>query len=228
MKILAFDTSSIACSVALLNGKEITATHQVAPMQQAQLILPTIQALLSAASLTLDQLDAIAFGCGPGSFTGIRIASSVAQGLGFATQLPIIRISSLAALAQATYEEQQWDRLLIAVDAHMDHVYWAMYTVNTVDKLVKLEGAEQTSLPEEVVLPPQGVWYGAGDGWQKYPDRLTQRLGYKPQIAPAQRPTAQALIKLAAASFARGEWVTVADAVPDYLLSPVKIQNCNE
>src|SRR5579871_1229278 len=108
-KILAFDTSSQVCSVALLNGETITSSYQIAPMQQAKLILPMIQKIIKAANITLDELDAIAYGCGPGSFTGMRVANSVAQGLGFAKHLPLIRISSLAILAQSALEEQKWE-----------------------------------------------------------------------------------------------------------------------
>src|SRR5690349_9145853 len=128
--ILAFDTSTSACTVALQNGDFVSVRHQLAPKQQAQLILPMINELLSSTSLTANELDAIAYGCGPGSFTGIRIASSVAQGIGFAINKPIIPVSSLAALAQTAFLEQQWTRLLVAVDARMGKIYWANYVIN--------------------------------------------------------------------------------------------------
>ena len=105
MKILAIDTSSNACGVALLCNNEVKALHELAPMQQTQKILPMIDALLGEAKVSLNQLDALAFGCGPGSFTGVRIAVSVMQGLGYAMNLPLIPVSSLAALAQAAYVE---------------------------------------------------------------------------------------------------------------------------
>src|SRR5471032_2163673 len=103
MKILAIDTSANACSVALLINNETLSSHKVIPMQQAQLILPMIEELLLTANITLNQLDALAFGCGPGSFTGVRIAASVAQGLAVAHDLPVISVSSLQALAQAAF-----------------------------------------------------------------------------------------------------------------------------
>ena len=121
MKILAFDTSSNACSVALLNGSAVHSSNKTLPMQQAKLILPMIHTLLDECSVGLEELDAIAFGCGPGSsFTGIRIATSVAQGLGFATQKRLISVSSLAALAQTAYLAHGKERVFVAVDARME------------------------------------------------------------------------------------------------------------
>ena len=124
MKILAIETSSHACSVALLNEDKVKISHIISPMQQAKLILPMIDELLKSSALTLNDLDAIAYGCGPGGFTGVRIAASVAQGLGFAVKLPIIPISSLAVMAEAAFLERQWRKLLVAVDARADQIYW--------------------------------------------------------------------------------------------------------
>ena len=130
MKMLAFDTSAGACSVALLNNESVEISHIVAPMQQAKLLLPHIQNLLNQAGLALKDLDAIAYGQGPGSFTGIRIAASVAQGLGYASGLPIVPVSSLAILAQTAFLEEKWDKCLVAVDARTEQVYWAHYVAN--------------------------------------------------------------------------------------------------
>jgi tRNA threonylcarbamoyladenosine biosynthesis protein TsaB len=223
LKILAFDTSSTACSVAVLNGEALHVSHQIQPMQQARLILPMIDELLSAASLSLSQLDAIAYGCGPGSFTGIRIANSVAQGLGLATERPIIRISSLAAIAQTAYLAQHWAQLLVALDARTDQVYWAAYQANQ-QGYVELIGQELISSPAAVVLPPDMglAWCGVGDGWGKYERQFTERLGKKPQtISAAQLPSAEAVLKLAMRKIEKGELGEVAarDAVPNYLRS---------
>src|SRR5690348_12267838 len=127
MKLLALDTSSIACSVALLLDGDVHYLHKIAPMQQAKLILSMIEELLKTHSLKVNHLDAIAYGCGPGSFTGLRIACSVAQAFGLAADKPLIPISSLAALAQATYIEHQEKKVLAAIDARMDQIYWAAY-----------------------------------------------------------------------------------------------------
>ncbi len=217
MKILAFDTSSRACSVALQYNDEIKLLHDVVPMQQAKLILPMIQQLLDAFSLTLNQLDAIAYGCGPGSFTGMRIGNSVAQGIGLAANLPILRISSLAAIAQAAFMERQWKTLLVALDARMEQVYWARYEVNAAG-LAELADKEVLCVPEAVPVPPSHTWYGVGDGWEKYEDKITTRLGFPLQaIHSAQLPTANALLALAKVKWEQGSWVRAAEAVPTYL-----------
>lgn len=217
VKLLAFDTSSTACSVGLLNGDEVSVTHKIAPMQQAHLILSIIQEMLDSASLSLNQLDAVAFGCGPGSFTGIRIASSVAQGIGFGANLPLVPISSLAAIAQTAYLEQQLSHSLVAIDARMKQVYWAGYEVNT-QGLVQVVGQEQVCLPEDVSRVGDNQWCGLGDGWGVYKDRLVTRLGYEPSvIRSAELPGGRALLMLGKAKFDQGEWVAPSEAKPVYL-----------
>jgi len=217
MKILALDTSTIACSVALQNGDDIKVLHKIAPLQQAQLILPMIHTLLDSFSLTPDNLDAIAYGCGPGSFTGIRIANSVAQGLGFAAQKPIIRISSLAVLAQTIFLERQCTQILVAVDARMRQVYWAIYEVKQTG-CVALIGEERVCSPEDVNLPKEGNWCGVGDGFEKYKINLMMRLDLRPDaIYPSQLPTAFALLHLARKNFEQKEYITASQAAPVYL-----------
>lgn len=223
MRLLAFDTSSPACSVALLDTTkpphdQISSSHKIMPMQQGRLILPMIQAILDASNLTLNDLDAIAYGCGPGSFTGIRIASSVAQGLGFTTKCHLIPISSLAAIAQTAYLEQQWACLLVALDARMGEVYWAQYKVNQMGH-VELVGKEEVCLPGKVGVPENDKdWYGIGDGWEKYGEIFSKHLGFLPKSTnPKQLPMARAILSLARLKFEQGTWVKASEAVPVYL-----------
>ena len=218
MKILAFDTSSIACSVAIQKNNNIHCLHEIAPMQQGRRILPMIHSLLDSCSLTLNQLDAIAYGCGPGSFTGIRMANSIVQGLGLVTKLPVISISSLAAIAQAAYIEKQWSHLFVAVDAHSEQIYWAIYSANALGS-VELTGQEQICAPEKAALPPSEMnqvdWYGVGNGWEKYQLQLSK---FQPKdILPTQLPTAQALLILAKKKFELGDFGHAANANPMYL-----------
>lgn len=213
MNILALETSTSACSVALQHGSKVYSRHEIAPMQHARLVLPMIEALLDESSLTLGQLDAIAYGCGPGSFTGIRIASSVAQGLGFAANVPIIQISSLAAMAQTAYQLYQWRRLLVAVDARMGQVYWAQYhTVN--DDYVMLEGEERLITPGQDLISLEGAdWYGVGDAWDKYAAQLV-----KPNTANTTLlPHAASVLTLAKIKFKEGQLITPKAAIPVYL-----------
>lgn len=218
--ILAFDTSSSACSVALQQGDIVKSIHQDSPMQQAKLLLPMIQKLLDECSIKLDQINAVAYGCGPGSFTGCRIASSVAQGLGFAANCPLLPISSLAAIAQAAYLSKQWTHLLVALDARVEEVYCGAYQVVKND-YVELIGMEMAGKPGELAIEllQDQNWYGVGDGWEKYGDILTNRLGFKPaEINIRQLPTAEAVLRLANVAIKHGATgIKPSEAVPVYL-----------
>jgi tRNA threonylcarbamoyladenosine biosynthesis protein TsaB len=221
LNILAFDTSSPACSVALLHGDTVRVLHKITPKLHAQLILAMINELLTEANLTLANLDVIAYGCGPGSFTGIRIASCVAQGLGFASQCSLLRISSLAALAQSAYLEQDWSKLLVALDARTEQIYWATYQMNK-EGLLELVGKETLCKPDEICLltDNQTGWCGVGDGWEKYHQSLAHRLGFEPNcINSAQLPSAEAVLRLAKVQWEQGgkQGVNARDALPTYL-----------
>lgn len=216
MKLLAFDTSSSACSVGLSIHGKVTFRHEIAPMQQAKLILPMISELLQSEKMPITELDAIAFGCGPGSFTGVRIAVSIAQGLAFAAEKPLISISSLAAVAQAAYQESGWQKLVVAMDARIQEVYWASYEVQE-NQLVKLLGKEQVSRPEEMVLP-ENSFSGVGNAWEVYHDRI---LAQPLLINTQSVPTAAALLSLAEAKFQSGNVLTPREASPVYLRDDV-------
>jgi len=217
VKILAFDTSTYVCSVALQDGDHIRLRNQAHPMQQAMCILPMIQELLESSSLTLSQLDAIAYGCGPGSFTGLRIASSVAQGLGFVTGLPVIAVSSLAALAQTAFLTHRWEKLLIAVDARSNQIYFATYEVNA-EGYVELIGDEKI-LPSDQLPSARADWYGVGNGWHHDCDASTKTssIGLK-AINSSLNLSAHAILILAQIKFARGDWLAGAQALPCYLI----------
>lgn len=216
MKLLAFDTSSAACSIALSIDGNVTSCHEIAPMQQAKIILPLIDKLLKSANISLNQLDAIAFGCGPGSFTGVRIAAGVAQGLAYAAKKPLIPVSSLAAMAQTAYQEKGWTQLLVAIDARMNEVYWAPYAVQE-NRLVALTGKEQVGRPSGIGLP-DATWCGVGNAWDVYrPDIHVN----PPLIDPGTLPAASAILLLAESRFRSGEIVSPADAMPVYLRDDV-------
>jgi len=217
MKILALDTSSTACSVALLVDDKISFLHRITPLQQAQSILPMLEELLSMNKITLNQLNAISFGCGPGSFTGVRIATSVTQGLAYALQLPVIPISSLAALAQAAYQDLGWKKLLVGVDARIQEIYWGAYIVND-QGLVVLVDKEIVCPPEQVSLPKDKDWYGVGNAWQVYADQIA----YAPLERDVTRlPMALGILELAKIKYAKKEWVNAKEALPVYLRDSV-------
>ncbi len=216
MKLLAIETSSEGCSAALLLDDKLFTRFEIAPMQHTQKILPMIHDLLSESFTSLNQLDAIAFGCGPGSFTGVRIATSVAQGLGFAMELPLIPVSSLAALAQATYTDLNWKKIVTAIDARIQEVYWGAYELNA-SGIMELKGQEKVGKPQEIELP-LGEWSGAGNAWKIY----SNEIPVKPSLIDASRlPTAAGVIQIAKVKYTKKDWVRAEDAHPTYLRDEV-------
>lgn len=169
-RILALETSSNACSVALLTGQQTLSRTLDEPRQHAKMILSLCQELLNEAGTSLGALDCIAFGQGPGSFTGVRIAISVAQGLAFGHDLPMVGVSSLQALAQAAHRQFDDHQVLVAVDARMQEVYWGAYEFH--NERMQVLDQEFVSAPESVVASGTH-WVGVGNGWAAYPDAFT-------------------------------------------------------
>lgn len=217
MKILVLDTSTEACSCALSVAGEITDHFVIAPQQHSRLILPMVEELLALAGLTPTQLDGLAFGRGPGSFTGLRIACGVVQGIAFAADLPVAPISCLAALAQAAYLEASAQQVIAAMDARMGEVYWATYRLDN-EQMMQCEGKEQVGAASQIQLPNNGPWHGVGSGWQAYSEVLLAH--YHKQIltvASDKYPEARAMLPLALKAFASGQVVSAENALPVYL-----------
>lgn len=221
MKLLALDTASEACSVALDLEGELHTRYEVAPRRHAELILPMCDALLAEAGMQMSQLDAMAFGRGPGSFTGVRIAAGITQGIAFGADLPVLPISTLAALAQETIARDGADHVLVALDARMQEVYWGAYRAD--DKgLAALLGEEMVVAPAHVPLPKGHDWVGVGQGWERYGEVLNARLhGQLSRRFPDTLPNARYLIPLARAALERGESVPADRARPVYLRDKV-------
>lgn len=221
MKLLAIDTSTEACSAALLIANEISDRYRLAPREHTQLILPMIDELMREADLRPGDLDVVAFGRGPGAFTGLRIAASVAQGIAFAADLPVVPVSSLAALAQGVCREMGYARVLAAIDARIQEVYWGAYQRDE-RGLVRLCGEELICSPLQVPLPAGDGWYGAGSGWKAYLAPLRQRLGVALNAWEGQRyPLARDVAVLAAAEYLHGVAVDAEQALPVYLRDEV-------
>ncbi len=218
MKLLAFDASSPACSCALYLDGEITERYKIAPRQHAALILPMADELLTEAGLKPIELEGIAFGRGPGSFTGLRIASGVAQGIAFAADIPVAPISSLATLAQAAYIEKGAQKVFAAIDARMSEVYWGMYIIDK-QGIMRCEGEESVSAPHHISLPSTEDWYGVGSAWTIYADILAKKCGLSQE--GESYPQARAMIPLALAAFAEGQIVNAENALPVYLRNKV-------
>lgn len=218
--ILAIDTSTHACTAAVSVGDEIIEQFQVAPQQHANLILPMIQSLLDEASLSLSQLDAVAFGCGPGSFMGIRIATGVAQGLAFGIDRPVIAVSSLQTLAQTAYQQKRHKKILAAWDARMNGVYWGAYQVDN-NGLMQSVLDDQLSEPNDIVVP-NDAWLAAGNAWQVYADQLqSQCTQCFSETLFEIYPHAGAMALIANHKFNRNEITAAQDAQPVYLRNNV-------
>ncbi len=215
--LLALDTATEACSVALLHDGKITSHYEVIPRLHAQKLLPMIQTLLADAGIALSAVDAIAFGRGPGAFTGVRIAVGVVQGLAFALERPVLPVSNLAVLAQRALREHGATQVAAAIDARMDEVYWGCYKEQAGE--MRLHGVEAVLPPEQVALPEgaSGQWFGGGTGWG-YGERLAVKV--EGQDA-ALLPHALDLLTLAQFVWARGEAVAAEQAQPVYLRDKV-------
>jgi len=221
LRILAIETATEACSAALLLGDEVQERFEIVPRRHAALLLPFADALLADAGLVVQQLDAIAFGRGPGSFTGLRIAAGMAQGMAFGAALPLVPVSTLAALAQGAVQEHGVQQVLAALDARMQEVYWGAYRC-AAGGLVEALGDEAVSAPTQVVVPHGRNWSGAGSGWASYAQLLAARCGVAAQhIHADQQPHAADVARLAAAAFAAGAGVPPQQGIPVYLRDKV-------
>ncbi len=219
--ILAIETSSAACSAALSIDGEIVERHALAPRQHASLLLPMIESLLVEAGLKVTALDACAFGRGPGSFTGVRIAASVIQGIAFAADLPVVAVSTLAALAAGGARESRQENILAALDARKDEVYFAAYRF-TANGCPVLAAEEVVCAPAAVMIPEDDDWVGVGSGWAAHgevlaeiaPDRVVR-------VMPDLEPRAHDVAMLASVDFLAGHVLDAAEAVPVYLRNNV-------
>lgn len=216
--LLALDTATEACSVALLHNGQLFSRYAIIPRLHAQRVLPMIDEVLREAGVAKTELQAIAFGRGPGAFTGLRIAVGVVQGLAFALERPVLPVSNLAAIAQRAYREHGAEQVAVAIDARMGEVYWGCYGV--VDGLMRLQGTEAVLTPERADLPKeaQGQWFAAGTGWQPYAEQLAV-----PVYAADEQllPHAQDILSLAQDMWLRGEAVSAQQAQPIYLRDQV-------
>lgn len=219
MKLLALDTATEACSAALIIDGEIEQQYELAPRAHTQLILGMAQQLLQSAGMTISELDALAFGRGPGSFTGVRIATGVVQGMAYAADLPVVPVSTLASIAWSVHEEQGASHILSGIDARMGGVYWGAYEVKQTQLV--LHGAEQVCAPAQVPVP-EGRWVGAGSAWKGHREALLQRLGDRvTQCFEAYYPRAASIARLAVKDFDQGLAVDAAHAIPVYLRDDV-------
>lgn len=233
MRILALDTATENCSAALLVDGCLTARERLIERGHAEVILTMIDEVLAEAGVGLAGLTAVAFGRGPGSFTGVRLAASVTQGLSFGARVPVIAVSDLQAVAQRVLRQQaQAQRVLVCNDARMREVYWGCFARSDAG-LASPIGGERVGDPGTVSLPPE--WpgaagtYGAGSGFAPYP-QLAASLGGALAAVIETRPRAEEIALLAVAEAAAGRLLEPEQALPLYLRddvvqSPAKTSN---
>jgi tRNA threonylcarbamoyladenosine biosynthesis protein TsaB len=214
-RLLALETSSATGSVALAVGDEVRERFIATAREQTQQILPLIDALLGDAGIVLAELDAIVFGRGPGSFTGLRIAAAIAQGLSLASGRPLLAVSSLEALAQRAWREHAIAHSLTCVDARMGEVYWAEYRVE--DGLATCLGGEHLGSPATVDAPASRPFGAVGDGFVAHAEALAAALAAAEHVVTALVPSARDLLPRARVDLFDGRGLAAPAAQPVYL-----------
>lgn len=221
MNLLAIETATEACSVALLHGDELIDRSELAPRRHAELVLPMAEDLLAEAGITRKQLDAIAVGRGPGAFTGVRLAISVAQGLALALDIPVVPVSSLAALAMQA--PKNGAVTLAAIDARRAEIYAGTFRFDPDGRVGPL-GLEHVLPASDLILPEAEAWNVLGTGWGAYRDAIRERLPSSPRWTDGERyPQACDVARLAAPLFAAGKGVPPEQALPVYLRDKVAL-----
>ncbi|SQJ18954.1 UGMP family protein [Serratia rubidaea] len=221
-RILAIDTATEACSVALWNQGETHALFELCPREHTQRILPMVQQVLAESGVTLAQLDALAFGRGPGSFTGVRIGIGIAQGLALGADLPMLGVSTLQTMAQGAWRMTGAQRVLAAIDARMGEVYWGQFERQSDGQWLESEG-EAVLSPEQALARAQGLqgdWAQVGTGWQTYP-QLVAGAPITLHDGQILLPRAEDMLPLALHAWQQGQACPVEQAEPTYLRNEV-------
>jgi tRNA threonylcarbamoyladenosine biosynthesis protein TsaB len=215
MKLLAIDTSTERASLALLYNGQVSCMEQSAQKKHAQLLLPMIETLLADAGIGLAQLDGVAFGRGPGSFTGLRIACSVAKGLAYAHDIPLYPISTLAAIADESknrHPDKTENAVLAMIDARMNQVYWACYFSNG-------DTGEQVSSVVDILINGNFPLTLAGAGIDSYREHIPEAINSRISNQVEIYPSGAAMLRIAASGNIAA--VSAAEALPIYVRNQV-------
>ena len=219
MNILVIDTATEACSVALATDNGVENRFEVCPQQHSVKLLPMVQNALSAANMTIGQVDYLAVAVGPGSFTGVRIAMGMIQGLSFGADLPIVKISTLQAMAQEVYAKHTSDSVVSLIDARMSEVYFGHYRPDE-DGVMQLQNEELVLPPEELIgstLSELQSVYAAGTGWQAYDELKTVDC----TATDVLYPNAIHMLPMARHQIAENNLFQASDIEPTYLRDKV-------
>lgn len=219
MRLLALDTSTEACSAALMLGEELRLRFELTERGHAELILPMIDSLLAEAGVALASLDGLAFGRGPGGFTGLRIAAGVAQGLALGAGLRVASVSSLAAVAEQV-EADAGERILVCNDARMGELYWAAFERGGNGILGPASG-EFVTPPARVAEGIERLRHAAGNGIATHPELRARLEASGLRIRDGLYPRADAVARLGAIELAAGRGLDAADALPIYVRDDV-------
>jgi len=215
MRLLTIETSGSGGSVALAVDGDVTVSEIQETRQQTSLLLPMIDELLEAAELAVTDLDAIGFGHGPGSFTGLRVAAAIAQGLSLPTDVPLVSVPSMAAMLQGVFRAHQSRVALVCIDARMDEVYRGHYEIQ--DGLAQALRPDAIGAPEIVGAPEQRPYLCLGDGFHRYKGEFADLIGESECCLPDCQAHARDLVPLAAALANARSFVEPAAALPIYL-----------
>ncbi len=231
LTLLALDTSTEACSVALLHRGEKTYCDELAQRTHTKRILPMIDDLLAQSGIGLNQVDALVFGRGPGSFTGVRVGAGIAQGLALGADLPVIPISNLSAMAQAAYEQYRAERVIAAIDARMNEVYFAQFEAQKVrsefgeflhwQPLVEEQVGSPQKMLEQIHGSGQGKTpkpLGVGTGWQAYTQLSEADIV---EASSIELPSARYMLSLALPLWYNKRMISAVEIEPVYLRNEV-------
>jgi tRNA threonylcarbamoyl adenosine modification protein YeaZ len=224
VKLLAIETATDACSVALQRGDTVVEQFSAEPRAHADRVLRMVEDCLAEASIALADLDALVFGRGPGSFTGVRIAAGVVQGLALGADLPVVPVSTLAGYAVATARVHDRRRVAVAVDARMGECYWGAYEVE--DGLARSRVADLIAEPSALASPGGNGWVGDGSGWAAFPALADEMPGVA-VLDAALLPRAGDLLHNGADELAQGNGLKAEDALPLYLRDKVAWRSGN-
>lgn len=224
MRLIAFDTATEWCTAALWLDGELSWRESRAGQRHSDLLVPMVMELLAEAGLGLGQLDGLAYGMGPGSFTGLRIACGVAQGLALGSGLPVLGVSTLEALAEEAWHLHQARQVLVCLDARMQEVYAGLYQRQAEDWLT--QAGPLVCPPGRIPVPPGPGYMGAGPGFLAYPDMAAGLAVPLQAVAGELIPHARAIARLAAPRFSRGEGLPPEAAEPLYIRNKVALKIC--
>ena len=217
MNLLGIETSGTIGSVALRTAAGVLVREIATPREQTERVLGLVDELLATAGTTLEALDGIAFGRGPGSFTGLRVCTAVAQGLSAGTGVPLLPVSSLLCLAERAWREWGCERCLVCVDAHMGEVYWAESARR--DGVVRIVGPERLVAPADVAPLADAGWAAVGSAFATPGPglALAAPLAAAAQVLATLQPSAQDLFPQAERDLAAGRGIDAVAALPVYL-----------